>query len=140
MKKIPFKLYKRIIDLLPILCVDAAVLHKGKYILVKRKNEPVKGGWWVPGGRVLKGETMEEAVIRKTKEELGIKVKIIKPLGYFEHYFRENEFGVKSGIHQVSIVFLVKPLSLNIKLDEQSGTWEFSKNLPKTFKITPFAD
>lgn len=139
MKKIPFKLYKRIIDVLPILCVDAAVLHKGKFILVKRKNEPLKGGWWVPGGRVLKGETLEKAIGRKVKEELGIKIKIVRPFGYFEHYFRENEFGVESGIHQVSIVFLVKPVSLNIKLDKQSGTWKFSKSLPKIFKIQPFS-
>lgn len=136
--KIPFKLYKKIIDLLPILCVDVIISYKGKFLLVKRKNEPAKGRWWLPGGRVSKGETIEKAVKRKIKEELGINVKILKTLGYYEKHFKENEFGLKSGIHVLSIVFLASPLSLKIKLDNQSAGWRFSKKLPKALKIKPF--
>lgn len=133
--KIPLKLYKKIVDILPILCVDIVVKHKGKNLLVKRRREPAKGKWWVPGGRVLKGETIERAAKRKMKEEAGINIKIIKLLGYYEKHFKENEFGLKSGIHAVSIVVLAEPLSLNIKLDGQSSDWCFSATLPKDFKI-----
>jgi colanic acid biosynthesis protein WcaH len=136
--KIPLKLYKKIVDVFPILCVDIVVEHKERFLLVKRKKEPAKGRWWVPGGRVFKGETIEKAVKRKIKEELGINVKILKALGYYEKHFKENEFGLKSGIHTVSIVVLVKPLSLNIKLNKQSDDWRFSKTIPKDFKIKKF--
>lgn len=138
MKKLPFEFYKKIVASLPILCVDGVLVDKGKFLLIKRKNQPQKGKWWVPGGRVLKGERMEKALKRKVKEELGINIKILKPLGYYEEFCKENEFRLKSGIHTLSIVFLAKLLSLNIKLDNQSSAWRFSKNLPKDFKIKPF--
>jgi colanic acid biosynthesis protein WcaH len=135
---IPLKSYKKIVDVIPILCVDIVVRHKGKFLLVKRNNEPLKGEWWVPGGRLLKGETIENAAKRKMKEETGINIKIIKPLGYFEEHFKKNKFGLKSGIHTLSIVILAEPLSLNIKLDEQSSDWKFEKTLPKDFIIKSF--
>ena len=133
--KIPLKLYKKIIDVLPIFCVDVVIKYKGKVLLVKRKNAPAKGKWWLPGGRIFKGETIEKAAKRKMKEELGINIKIIKSLGYFEKHFKENEFNLKSGIHTISIVILAEPLSLNIKLDRQSDDWCFSKSLPKELII-----
>jgi colanic acid biosynthesis protein WcaH len=135
---IPNNLYKKIVDVLPILCVDIVIKHKGEFLLVKRNNKPMKGKFWVPGGRVLKTEKIEQAVKRKVKEETGLKVKIIRPLGYFEGDFLKNEFGSKTGYHGVSIVFLTKPISFKVKLDSQSSDWKFSKNLPKLFKIKPF--
>ena len=139
MKRIPFESYKKIVDVMPILCVDAVIVYKGNFLLVKRKNQPLKGRWWVPGGRVLKGETMEKAVKRKIREEVGIDIKVLTPLGYYEVFHKENDFGLKSGIHELSIVFLATPLSLDIKLDHQSSAWRFSKSLPKDFKIKSFS-
>lgn len=135
---IPSDLYKTIVDLMPILCVDIVLKYNGKYLLVKRTKEPLKDQWWVPGGRVLKGETITDAARRKIKEELGVEAEILKVLGYFEDKFRENEFGLESGIHTVSIVFLVKPLSLDFKLDNQSSSWKFVNALPEHFIIKSF--
>jgi 8-oxo-dGTP diphosphatase len=53
----------------PVVGVGAIVLRKGKILLVKRGNQPAKGQWTVPGGAVEIGETLQEAVIRETKEE-----------------------------------------------------------------------
>lgn len=132
---IPVGLYKKIVDEMPILCVDMIVSHKGKFLLVKRKNEPLKGKFWIPGGRILKGETLDTAVRRKTKEELGVRVRIIKFVGVFNKVFHKNKYGSKTGFHGVSMVFLVKPFSLKIKLDEQSSNWKLSKSLPKLLKF-----
>lgn len=138
MSEISFDLYKKILDVIPILCVDIIIKHRGKFLLVKRLNEPAKGLWWPPGGRVLKGETIEDAAKRKIKEELGIKSRIVKALGYYEGFFKESAFGLKSGTHSLSIVVLAETISFDIKLDKQSGSWEFLKNLPKEFKIKNF--
>lgn len=44
---------------------------KGEILLVKRKDNPKKGFWDVPGGFVEIGETLEESFIREIREELG---------------------------------------------------------------------
>ncbi len=138
MKAIPTDFYRKIVDVIPILCVDVVIKDRDRFLLVKREREPLRGRWWVPGGRVLKGEAITTAVKRKMKGELGINVKLLEFLGYYEKHFKKNEFGLESGIHSVSIVVLAKPLSLKIKLHNQSSAWRFSKSLPRDFKIKPF--
>ena len=137
---IPREEYKKIIDVLPILCVDIMVQNsKGEYLLVKRANEPLKGQWWVIGGRVLKGETLVEAAIRKVKEEVGFLVNTVKPIGYYEEISHTNHFSSVTPLHSVSVVFLVNmDGSQKVKLDSQSSDWKYSKELPKGLSIKPF--
>ncbi len=52
-------------------------------LLVKRKFEPKKGFWDLPGGFIEINETLEESTIREIKEELGVKIENIK---YFKSY------------------------------------------------------
>ena len=65
---------KRIYPKQPIVGVGAIIISKGKILLEKRKNEPGKGKWSVPGGLVELGESTEHAVIREVKEETGLEV------------------------------------------------------------------
>src|SRR5688572_24526207 len=65
---IPDELYARILDSVPIACVDIAIVARGGVLLVRRKDAPARGEWWVPGGRVLKGEMMRETAARKARE------------------------------------------------------------------------
>ena len=58
----------------PVLGVGAVILDDGKILLEKRKNEPSKGKWSVPGGLVELGESMEQAVVREVKEETNLEV------------------------------------------------------------------
>lgn len=66
--------YDTIVELMPIACVDMLFTHKNSFLLCKRVNDPGKGEWFYPGGRVYKGESLKDAVVRKAKEELGISV------------------------------------------------------------------
>ena len=68
------------------LTVDAAILDKDKTCLVKRKEEPSKGSWHLPGGFVRKGESLIEAVKRKAREETGLEVDVENPVGVYELY------------------------------------------------------
>jgi len=45
----------------------------GKFLMV---DEVGGWGWWLPGGRVDPGETLHEAIVRKTKEETGISINL----------------------------------------------------------------
>ncbi len=56
----------------PVVGVGAIIVCDGKILLEKRKGEPGRGKWSVPGGLVELGETTENAVIREVKEETGL--------------------------------------------------------------------
>ena len=58
----------------PIVGVGAVIVFEGKILLEKRKNEPGKGKWSIPGGIVDLGESLEDAVIRETQEETCLEV------------------------------------------------------------------
>ena len=137
---LPADEYKKIIEVLPILCVDVVVRSKnGQCLLIKRANEPLKGVWWVIGGRVLKGETLEQAAIRKVREEASLEVGDVYPVGYYEDVAEKNPFGHGSGQHSVSIVFSgTVGDHQQIKLDHQSSDWKYSSELPTNFRVRSF--
>ena len=136
---IPVEHYKEIVGLLPILCVDVIVENPvGEYLLIKRTGEPLKGQWWVIGGRVQKGETMEQAAVRKVKEEAALSVGALRPVGYYEEVYQDAPFGVKSGLHAVSVVFSTICEQEPAALDYQASEWKYSKDLPKDFRVIPF--
>lgn len=55
---------------------DAVVIQSGHVLMIKRRSEPGKGLWALPGGFVNAGtdKTVEDAAIRELREETGIKV------------------------------------------------------------------
>ncbi len=60
----------------------------GKIILLKRGIEPAYGRWVFPGGYVDRGETVEAAGIRETKEEVNLDVKIESLLNVYSYQGR----------------------------------------------------
>jgi len=133
-KFIPTETYKIIAENSAIMCVDCVIVKEGKYLLVKRGNEPLKGVYWTPGGRVLKGEKLYDAVIRKVKEETGLNVRPISVVGFYEDFFKKNELGIKM-VHTTSIVFSATVVSGKVKLDSQSVNYKWAKKLPKELNL-----
>lgn len=51
----------------------ALVDRDGRVLLARRpQGKPMAGLWEFPGGKLVEGETPEQALIRELKEELGI--------------------------------------------------------------------
>lgn len=60
-----------------IRCVGAVVRDTaGRLLLVRRANEPGRGLWSLPGGRVEPGESDAVAVVRELREETGLSVRV----------------------------------------------------------------
>lgn len=137
---IPAEQYKQILEVMPLLCVDVVIKSTGgEYLLVKRANEPFKGQWWVVGGRVHKNETLEQAVLRKVKQEIGLTIQTLEPLGYYEDRFEKNSIKLDSPLHAVSVVFsAVIDDQQVLRLDGQSLEWKFFKELPRALRVKSF--
>ncbi|MEM3445761.1 MAG: NUDIX domain-containing protein [Thermoplasmata archaeon] len=60
----------------PLLTADGVLIKNGKILLIRRKNEPWKGMYALPGGFVEYGERVEETVLREVKEETGLEARI----------------------------------------------------------------
>ena len=86
--------YHEVISGMPVVCVDVVLQRKvdHKVLLVKRNREPVRAVWWLPGGRLLKGENFFQAAERKIRGEIGIGsgVAVKKVLGVYNTLFEKS--------------------------------------------------
>lgn len=65
---------KRLYPNKPLIGVGAVIVCDGRILLEKRKGEPGKGKWSIPGGLVELGERAEQTVIREVREETNLEV------------------------------------------------------------------
>ena len=65
--------------------VAAAVVRDaaGRFVLLRRGFEPGQGLWTFPGGFVDLGESVEEAAIRETREELEVDIALGGLIGVY---------------------------------------------------------
>ncbi|HEX7455912.1 MAG TPA: NUDIX hydrolase [Candidatus Nanoarchaeia archaeon] len=69
--------------------VDIVAVKNNKIALIKRGNEPFKGHWALPGGKVDVGETTQEAALRELKEESSLEGKVECLVGYYDNPDRD---------------------------------------------------
>lgn len=79
----------------PIAGVAAVVFSEDRVLLTLRGNEPSRGRWGLPGGVVELGERVEDAVVRETEEETGIRIKPKRLLTVFDSIVRDDEGGIR---------------------------------------------
>lgn len=103
--KLPFEEFKNIYSRVPRLCVEIIVKTKGGVVLTKRGIVPYEGFWHIPGGTVLYGESVSEAVKRIAIEEVGIEIKIQKLINIIEYPSERKKRGYGQSI---GIAFLCK--------------------------------
>jgi len=99
--------FRLIHEFMTIPCVDLLVMEGSRILLCLRKYEPEAGKWYVPGGRLHKGEELPEAAIRILLEEVGMKALHIRHLGWDTTCFDTDPFGHGKGTHTVNAIFLM---------------------------------
>src|SRR4030066_130495 len=60
------------------------MMIKGKEVLLVRQS--YMPGWFMPGGGVKRGETLEQAARRETREEIGAEMANLCLLGAYTHF------------------------------------------------------
>ena len=87
----------------PALTTDCVVFdERGYVLLIRRKHEPFKGAYALPGGFVDVGETVENACRRELKEETGLEVGALQLVGVYSDPNRDPRG------HTCSIAYLAR--------------------------------
>jgi len=107
----------------PIAAVGAVVFKDEKILTIKRGQEPSKGKWSIPGGRIELGETAYEAARREVREECSIEVEIERVLDAANNIIRDETGRIK--YHFVIIDMLARYVSGEIKAqsDAEECKW-----------------
>lgn len=120
-KHVPNQLFAEFIAHFPQVCVEVVLEYDGGVLVARRTNEPVKGEWFWPGGRLNKGEQLEDAAHRIAQEELGIEIDVEEQLGVRAHFWETSDAIGRPSRHTVNVVYRASPRVDNpdIVLDEQ---------------------
>ena len=101
-----------LVRLAPLISIDLIIENpQGQILVGMRNNEPAKGTYFVPGGRILKDETIAQAFKRIIKAELGIDAdhKNAEFLGAFDHMYDTNFAQIPGlGTHYVVLAHKTK--------------------------------
>jgi len=106
------KEFLEVVRATPLVSIDLIVHDRDGRILVgMRRNEPAKGTWFVPGGRIRKDETLARALARISEWELGdpLTDNDVRFAGVYEHFYETN-FAGADGIstHYIVLAYVIK--------------------------------
>jgi len=88
--------FRLVVGATPLVSMDLVVQNQeGKILLGQRLNRPAKGFWFVPGGRIRKNETLDQAFRRLTQDELGrvYERSDSRLLNVYEHFYQDSVYG-----------------------------------------------
>ena len=88
---------------IPSLTTDIFIFDDDfNFILIKRKNDPYKGCWALPGGFVEYGESVETAAMREAKEETNIDVELKELVNVYSEPNRDPRG------HTITVAYIAK--------------------------------
>jgi colanic acid biosynthesis protein WcaH len=101
--------FSTVIENAPLISIDLVVKNsEDKILLGQRVNKPAKNSWFVPGGRIYKDESIEQAFKRIT--------------GVYQHFYDDNVFNDNFSTHYIVLGF-----ELVIKEELSLGTIQHDK-------------
>lgn len=116
--------FSDVIQNTPLVSIDLIVKNRlGQVLLGQRLNRPAQNFWFVPGGRILKDESIATAFQRLSAAELGqsFEVHQARLLEPFDHFYSDNVYGNAFSTHYVVLAyelityFEIKTLPLGIQ-------------------------
>lgn len=95
----------------PKVVVGVIIENSGKIAMLRRNIEPSSGKWTFPAGYMECGETIKEAALRETLEEIGVEVIIDGILNVYSY----------RGSDIVTVIFTGRALSEDLKAGKEAS-------------------
>ncbi len=108
-------------------CVAVLIEQGGRVLLARRRVEPAKGMWDIPGGFVDAGERVEQAVAREILEETGL---ALTDICYFASY--PDVYGPEK-VPTLNLFFTARPDGGTLQADSDVAElrWFLPSELPQ---------
>lgn len=93
--KLPLEQFKAVVRDSILISLDLLLINEREELLVgRRKHRPAQGYLFVPGGRVMKGETLTAALKRVTAQETGLTIAPSQFVlhGIYDHLYADSCF------------------------------------------------
>ncbi|CAM4029108.1 NUDIX domain-containing protein [Gillisia hiemivivida] len=104
------------------------LLSSARILLIKRKNDPFKNSWALPGGFLEETENLKEGAKRELLEETGLEVEVLNQLKTYGDLNRDPRG------RTISIAFIGK-LNKEVKIkagdDAKEADWFSLDELPE---------
>lgn len=100
--------FRTVVRSTPLVAIDLIFTDNGRILLGRRANQPAKGSWFVPGGRIRKDETIATAIERIARAETHCPIRpdSTSMLGVYEHHYDDNVFADPDyGTHYVVLAY-----------------------------------
>lgn len=88
----------------PVASVAVAVRREDRLLLTRRRYEPRRGRWVLPGGVIELGESVTQAARREIREECGIEIEIQRVIAVEDRIFHDPAGRVQ--YHYILIILL----------------------------------
>ena len=121
--------FKTIVANTPLVSIDLCIICNSQILLGKRNNEPLKGIWFTPGGRILKNETWQDCLCRVASSELLMEVQDPNDfclMGIWDHFYQNSAIDEEISTHYVNLphcIFLKKKPNYQIDGQHKEISW-----------------
>ena len=123
------EIFKTIVKNAPLVSIDICLIFEGQLLLAMRNNQPLKGKWFTPGGRINKNETWKNALLRIVNVELGISNAVVDEftfMGIYDHFYLNSVFNSEISTHYVNLPHFLNLTSRpKVTLDNQHADFKW---------------
>ena len=120
--------FKTVVEAAPLVSIDLCLVYREQLLMGLRRNEPLKGQWFTPGGRLFKNERWQDALVRIAKTELGLTVEShdFELMGVWDHFYNNSAVSENITTHYVNlphVCFLGSRPELSLDAQHELFRW-----------------
>jgi colanic acid biosynthesis protein WcaH len=135
--------FAQLIRTAPLVAIDVVLRDpQGRVFLACRRDEPARGYYFVPGGRIFKNEQIAAAFRRILKDETGFELEIAdaRLLGVFQHFYPNNRFETEGiNTHYVILAYEIETASSQVRAsDPGKFRWADASAIGRMDDVHPF--